>query len=101
MMTGDAYVLPISVTLADEQATDESFKEIEVMVGGIRKTMSDGDITYDEATGDFLVKFSQEDTFHLRGKKLVQMRVKFTNGDVIGVNVGELEHEESTSKEVI
>lgn len=101
MMTGDAYLLPIGITLEGAQATDGAFEEIEVTIGSVRKTMSEGDITFDEESEDFFVRFTQEDTFKLRGKKNVQMRVKFANGEVIGVNVGELEHEESTSKEVL
>lgn len=101
MMTGDAYVLPIGITLAEGDVTASSFEDIEITVGGIRKTLKKRDITFDAETKDFLVSFTQEETFKLRGKREVQMRVKFANGDVQGLTIGELEHEESTSKEVL
>lgn len=100
-MTGDAYILPISVTLNDGFANASSFEDIEVTVGGVRKTMKRGEVIYDENEKTFNVRFLQEDTFKLRGKKMVQIRFKFAGGDVVGVEAGELEHEESASKEVL
>ena len=100
-MTGDAYILPISITLDDGAADAGSFEDIEITVGSVRKTMKHGDVIYDDSEKTFNVRFTQEDTFKLRGKKTVQIRFKFASGDVIGVDAGVLEHEESTSKEVL
>lgn len=100
-MTGDAYNLPIEITFESGKATLEDFLEIEVTIGSVRKTLSSGDVTSDVETGDFIVRFTQEDTFKLKGKRDVDVRVVLVNGDVIGVKAGPLEHIESQSKQVI
>lgn len=101
MMTGDAYVLPIEISFESGKATVEDFLEIEVTVGSVRKTLSSGDVTYDEETGEFNVRFTQEDTFKLKGNRDVDVRLVLVNEDVIGIRAGTLEHIESQSKQVI
>lgn len=100
-MTGDAYVLPIIISLESGVATDYDLSDVEVTIGSIRKTLSDGEITFDSDTNEFLVPLSQEETFKLRGKRDVDVRVKLLTGEVIGVKAGEVEHIESQSKQVI
>ncbi len=100
-MTGDAYILPLEISFESGKATLADFLEIEVTVGSVRKTLSSGDITYDEESGDFDVRFTQEDTFKLKGKRDVDVRLMLVNEDVIGVKAGNLEHIESQSKQVI
>ena len=101
MMTGDCYALPIGVTLDEGTVGASTFAEIEVMIGSVRKTLTDGDITFDENTKEFLVLLSQEETFSLGGKRKVFARFKFANGEVLGVELGDVEHIISTSKEVL
>lgn len=100
-MTGDAYILPLEISFESGKATLADFLEIEVTVGSVRKTLSSGDITYDEESGDFDVRFTQEDTFKLKGKRDVDVRLVLVNEDVIGVKAGTLEHIESQSKQVL
>lgn len=102
MMTGDAYVLPISITLESGIANSGSFADVEVVIGGcIRKTMTDGEVTFDETKQEFLVPLTQEETFKLRGTSEVDLRLKFSNGEVIGVRAGTVEHDESQSRQVL
>lgn len=101
MMTGDCYALPIGVTLDEGTVDENTFAEIEVMIGSVRKTLTDGDITFDKNTEEFLVELSQEETFRLGGKRKVIARFKFANDKVLGVELGDVEHIISTSKEVL
>lgn len=101
MMTGDCYALPIGVTLDEGTVGESTFAEIEVMIGSVRKTLTDGDITFDINTGEFLVSLSQAETFRLGGKRKVIARFKFANDEVLGVELGDVEHIISTSKEVL
>lgn len=101
MMAGDAFGLPIEISLEDRIATAGDFEEVEVFVGCVCKTASDGDVVYDEESEAFIVSLSQEDTYRLRGKNSVQTRVKFANGDVLGEEAGMLVIGGSLSKAVL
>ena len=101
MMAGDAFGLPLEIETQDGVAGADAFEMIEVCIGCARKTTTDGSVTYDEENKTFNVALSQEETFRLRGKNLVQVRVKFPNGEVLGEEVGYLVIEGSLSKEVL
>lgn len=102
MMTGDAYELPIQITLKNGIASDDDFKDVEVVIGNaIRKTLKEGGVRFDVNSNEFLVKLTQDDTFQLRGKRDVDIRLLFANGEVFGVKAGTLEHEESQSRTVL
>jgi hypothetical protein len=102
MMTGDAYELPIQITLKNGIASDDAFKDVEVVIGNaIRKTLQNKEISYDKNEQVFYVKLTQDDTFKLRGKRDVDIRLLFANGEVFGVKAGTLEHEESQSRTVL
>lgn len=101
MMQGDSYKLPIQINTAEGALVPDMIEDIEVFVGQIRKTYRNGEITYDEEQTAFLVDLSQKETFRLRGKEKVQARVKFTEDDVVGVDLGELDIANATSKVVL
>ncbi len=102
MMKGDAYSLPISIETADGVATAESFEEVEVCIGtGIRKTLTSGEITFDTERALFLIPITQEETFALKGRARVNIRCKYSGGDVVGIDLGVLEFAPSLSKEVL
>ena len=101
MMQGDSYRLPIQVTMNGEVVTLNMVEDVEVMLGGIRKTLGDGSVSYDDAQEAYLVSLSQEDTFRLRGGANVQVRVKFLSGDVLGVDLGYVDVISSASKVVL
>ena len=44
---------------------------------------------------------TQQETFRLRGDVEVQLRCKFPDGDVVGISVGTVNFEKSTSKVVL
>ena len=101
MMTGDSYNLPIQISTSNGIANFSAFEELEVMVGNIRKTISNGDITYDEERQMFLIPLTQQETFRQKNPVEVQIRAKFFDGEVIGISAGTVDLTKSTSKVVL
>ena len=100
-MTGDAYKLPIALQLGDVVADNKIFKELEVFVGDVRKTLSSGEIEYDEEQKVFLIPLSQKETFRQKRNIEIQIRCKFPDGSVIGISAGNYDIEKATSKVVL
>ena len=101
MMQGDQYRIPISLKHEDgSDVVANDVSEVEVFVGSVRKTLSDG-VEFDESDLVFYVYLEQKETFRLSGDVRVQARVLFTSGDVVGVNLGSVNFETSTSKVVL
>lgn len=102
IMQGDEYSLLISVSTEDDEPIEEMFSDIEMSFGGsIRKTLLNGGIKYDADLGKFKVYLEQEETFRLKGNERMQIRFKFTNGEVVGVDVGNYNVNQSISKVVL
>lgn len=102
MMQGDQYKIPIELKNDDGSAvTQKDLKNLEVFVGNVRKLLSKGEIEFEEINGLFYVFVSQKETFRLRGDVKVQARLLLLSGDVVGVNLGTVNFEESTSKVVL
>lgn len=99
MMQGDSYKISMKITMNGQPLTGIS--EIEVMLGGIRKTMTSGDITKDAESGEYLISLNQSETFRMMPKEKVKVRVLFDSGDVIGAYAGTLNIDNSTSKVVL
>jgi hypothetical protein len=89
---GDAYAVPVSITVDGETVTAESLgliDTVEFMVGeGIRKVYP-GDVTFDYENSVFLVPVTQDETFALEDGDRISfdVRVGFVGGDVIGTKV--------------
>lgn len=84
---GDAYKLPIKLTVGGEFVDIQDIQTVEVYVGSnIRKTYP-GDIEYNAGDQMFYMPLTQDETFSLEANSgvSVDVRVKFTGGDVIGV----------------
>lgn len=101
MLAGDAFGLPIEISLDDRVATDKDVENVEVFIGNVGKTMSAREVYYDAESGAFIVPLSQDDTYRLRGKNTVQVRVKFANDEVLGEEAGMLVIGGSLSKAVL
>jgi hypothetical protein len=102
MMQGDQYKLPIELKDADGTfVTQEEVKDIEVFIGTTRKMLSDGDIEFEPVENVFYVSLSQKETFMMRGDVSVQARILFLSGDVVGIDLGKINFEKSTSKVVL
>lgn len=101
MMQGDQYRIPLGFKYEDGTSVEaESVYDVEVFVGSVRKTLSDG-VSFDENDKNFYVYLTQSETFRLSGDAKVQARLLFTSGDVVGVNLGAVNFETSTSKVVL
>lgn len=103
IMQGDQYALPIELMAKDgTPLSPDTLADVEVVVGTMRKTMSRGAIVYDAERGVFLFPLTQEETFAMRDQRYkVQLRVKTTGGDVVGIYLGEIIVDMSKSKEVL
>lgn len=99
MMQGDQYELEFEIELDDgTPITDEMTEEVEFAFGGIRKTTADG-VHY--ADGLWLLPLSQRETFRLKSKEPMQVRVKFADGSVVGAGIAYEEVKKSMSKVVL
>jgi hypothetical protein len=101
MMTGDSYNLPIQIETNMGFANMGTFEDMEVMFGDVLKTISKGEIKYDNEKQAFLIPLSQQETFRQKRNIEVQIRFKFPDGSVIGISAGNYNIEKSTSKVVL
>lgn len=102
MMQGDQYRIPIELKDADGNfITQDAIKDLEVFVGKIRKTLSNGDLTFDSGENVFYIYLTQKETFMLSGDVEVQARVLFLSNDVAGINLGTINVEKSASRVVL
>ena len=84
---GDAYALPIQIRLNGELIGVEDVEAAEFCLGdGLRK-LYPGDVSYEAGDNTFYLPLTQSDTFSFpaNGSVSLDIRVKFTGGDVIGV----------------
>lgn len=84
---GDAYALPIQIRLNGELIGVEDVEAAEFCLGdGLRK-LYPGDVSYEAGDNTFDLPLTQSDTFSFpaNGSVSLDIRVKFTGGDVIGV----------------
>lgn len=102
MMQGDQYRLPIQLKYADGTfVTREEVKDMEVFFGTTRKMLSKGEIEFEPLENMFYVFLRQNETFLMRGEVSVQARVLFLSGDVVGIDLGKLNFDQSISKVVL
>ncbi len=91
---GDAYALPIRVSVDGEPITAADLaliESVEFMVGEDIRKVYPQDVAFDSETGVFLVPLSQTETFALEDGDTVSLdvRVEFPGGDVIGTRTME------------
>lgn len=99
-MQGDAYEIPFSISQEDTPITPSNCQDLEIAIGKIIKRYSDKEIRFDGK--EWFVQLTQEETFEMESVTLpVQVRVKFSEDNVIGEDVGLVCIKTSTSKEVL
>lgn len=83
---GDAYPLPVGVTLNGAAIAPEDIETVEFMLGDVRK-LYPTDATFNPEDNFFYVNLTQEDTFSLPANSSVNLdvRVKFVGGNVLGI----------------
>lgn len=77
---GEACDIEITLTTnGGAQVTPDIVADIEISLGNLIKTLSDGDIYYD---GVWVFPLSQQETFRLSGVRPLTVRAKFTDETV-------------------
>lgn len=101
MMQGDSYNIGIKLkNNAGSSVTPDDVIDVEITVGGVRKTYSAGEIVYSNGLWGYPV--SQKDTFGTYpGGVKAQARVRWSDGSVEGKEIFGLRMIESESKEEI
>lgn len=101
MMQGDSYDIGIKLrNNAGSSVTPDDVIDVEITIGGVRKTFSAGEIVYSNGLWGYPV--SQRDTFGLYpGPVKAQVRVKWNDGAVEGKEIFGLRAIESESREEI
>lgn len=100
IVQGDAFTMPVILRDRNGLLDVAAVARVEFMFGDLRKVYPDG-VSYDGDRGVFLIPFSQEETFALRGAPRCQARVQLLNGSVHGTAPCRARVEESISKEVL
>lgn len=105
IMQGDSCRVPIEISQDNVTITPYMLADVEVCVGeNVRKTYSSGDVVYDDNTGHWYIRLSQEETFGMDGTQEVIVRVKYKGApyaDVVGYKAGVINATETISKEVL
>ena len=102
IMQGDQYTLPVSLTFeSGEVITPDSVSDIEFYIGNFRKTIDSGTVTFDEVSGEYLIKLYQVESFMLKGSVRIQARILFKNGDVVGIDLGTYDVDDAISKVIL
>ncbi len=85
MKQGDAFRLPVRVTLNGLTLDAASVETAEFCVGALRKLYPD-EVAFSEEEGLFYVPLTQQETlaFPANGAVAVDVRVRFIGGDVLG-----------------
>lgn len=82
---GDQYLIPISITSDGEPLDIENVEIVEIALGNLIKKYPT-EISYDSEEEIFMFPVLQTETFAFRsGLIKMDVRVKFTNGTVIGL----------------
>lgn len=84
---GDAYALPIQIRLNGELVDVSDVEAAEFCLGDDIRKLYPGDVSYEAGDNTFYLPLTQADTFSFpaNGSVTLDIRVKFTGGDVIGV----------------
>lgn len=103
IMQGDQYAVPVEILTSDDRPADgDTFAEVEIVICGIRKTLTSGEVVYDADRHAFLFPLTQEETFALRDlPQQARVRVKTKLGGVAGAFLGHVIIKVSDSKEVL
>lgn len=97
MMQGDAFVQKIRILNNGQPVTPDDVLDVEVTFGRLSKTLADGALFYRDGVWEF--PLSQAETFRMRDSyQRVQVRVCWPNGDVEGLDLGDVFVAESMSR---
>lgn len=98
MVQGDAYSIDVTVKNQGEALAVDNVEQVEITLLNLTRSYPE-DVTYSD--GKFHFPITQEETFKLPPVCPMQVRVKFTGGDVIGSKIQMVEVAGSISKAVL
>ena len=106
IMQGDSYPIYIELVQDCERLTPEMVADMEVCVGDVlRKLYTKGEVLFEEETNRWYIYPTQNETMELPvGEHPVIARIRYKNignDEVVGVNLGTISVNDSTSEEVI
>ena len=82
---GDAYRIPVSVSVGDKLLSIDDVSAVEFMLGNVRK-LYPGEVEFDAATNMFNIPLTQSESFAFPiGGLSLDIRVKFVGGEVQGL----------------
>lgn len=99
VMQGDAYNIPVTIKSGNGTLiTPEIAACVEITVGQFTKRWP-GQVTFDEKTGEWQFPVTQKQTFHFApGAAVVQARVVFQDGSIMGGSGAPICVEQSASR---
>lgn len=95
MVQGDAYSLAVTVKNNGQAVEIDDIEKVEMTLLYLQKYYP-GQITYEDGT--FYFPLTQEETFRLPKVCLMQIRVKFKSGDVLGSEKKQIDVSAALSK---
>lgn len=98
MVQGDAYSIDVTVKNQGEPLAVENVELVEITLLNLTRSYPD-EVTYSD--GKFHFPVTQEETFRLPPVCPMQVRVKFTGGDVVGSRIQMVEVAGAISKAVL
>lgn len=101
MMQGDSYGIKVEILKSDGTVlTPDDVSDVEIALGSLKKRYAKKELSFDE--GAWVLPVTQNETLSLPSTYVkAQLRVKFPNGDVEGVFLGDIRLQESISKGVL
>lgn len=101
IMQGDEYGIPIGLKRKSDGTviTTADVEEVEIVLGGCRKTYSGGEVTFDGEK--WIYPLTQEESFTFARRARLQVRVKFSGGDVVGRFADDIKIVSSDSEETL
>lgn len=98
MVQGDAYSIDVTVSNQGEPLAVENVEQVAITLLNLTRSYPD-EVTY--SYGKFHFPVTQEETFRLPPMCPMQVRVKFTGGDVVGSRIQMVEVARAISKAVL
>lgn len=98
MVQGDAYSIDIAIKNMGEAIPIETVEKVEVTLLNLTRSYPE-EVTYSD--GKFHFPITQQETFKLPPMCPMQVRVKFTGGDVVGSMIQMVEVAGAISKAVL
>lgn len=100
LMQGDQYYISFKIKKDGKYLDISEVEKIQFVIGDLIKYYGNEEkVIFNEETNLFYFPLSEKESFELQGPQLVQVRIKFTNGDIIGKKYGTVNVQYAYKKE--